>query len=344
MRWAVILAGGSGSRFWPLSTPSNPKQLIPLAGDQSTAEQTVARLEGLIPRERMLLVTGASLAPRLTSLLGIPERNILVEPRAASTGPALVWASWEAGRRDPKAEVLSLHADWAVRDAEAFRRAADLALSTATTHDVLVTVGIVPSRPETGYGYIVPGPSLDDQARHVAHFSEKPDAAMALTLLAEGALWNSGLFAWTSRKLLEEIRAHTPEIAPALVQLERGSVEGFFRDVTPTSIDVGLLERSAAVAVVPGIFPWDDIGTWDALPRVRRKDAQGNIIVGPVYLSDSHDCICWSDGEPIVVSGAQEMVIVRAHGRTLVMHRSKAPDLKKILDRLPEQVRDALPG
>ncbi|MEP7325376.1 MAG: sugar phosphate nucleotidyltransferase [Gemmatimonadota bacterium] len=340
MRWAVILAGGSGSRFWPLSTPSHPKQLLPLSSDRPTAEESVTRLEGLIPRERVLLVTGAALAPRLQEIMQVPAGNVLVEPRAASTAPALVWASWEAMRRDPDAEVLSLHSDWSVGDPEAFRRAADLALRTARTHDVLVTVGIVPSRPETGYGYIVPGPSLDDQARHVANFSEKPDAATALTLLAEGALWNSGLFAWTARRLLLEIHAHTPEIAPALAALEAGSVEQFFQQVTPTSIDVGLLERSAAVAVVPGIFPWDDVGTWDALARVRQRDPQGNIVVGPVYLQDSHDCICWSDGEPIVVAGAQELVIVRANGRTLVMHRSKAPGLKQVLDRVPDDVKN----
>ena len=342
MRWAVILAGGSGSRFWPLSTPSRPKQVLPLSGDRSTAEEAFARLEGLVPRERILLVTGTALAGPLQDLLGVPPENLLVEPRAASTGPALIWATWEAFRRDPDAEVLSLHADWAVRDAEAFRRAADLALRTATTHQSLVTVGIVPSRPETGYGYIVPGPSLDDQARTVARFSEKPDAATALTLLAEGALWNSGLFAWTARTLLHEARAHTPEIAPHLALLEAGDVKQFFERVSPVSIDVGLLERSNAVAVVPGIFPWDDIGTWDALARTNKRDARGNVVRGPVYIQNSHDCICWSDGEPIVVNGAQELVVVHANGRTLVMHRSQAADLKKVLDSLPAEVRDLL--
>lgn len=342
MRWAVILAGGSGSRFWPLSTPTRPKQVLPLSGDRSTAEEAFARLEGLVPRERILLVTGGALAEPLEKLLGISRNNLLIEPRAASTGPALIWATWEAFRRDPDAEVLSLHADWAVRDAEAFRRAADLALRTAATHDALVTVGIVPSRPETGYGYIVPGPSLDDQARTVARFSEKPDAATALTLLAEGALWNSGLFAWSARTLLREIKVHTPEIAPYIPALEAGNVEQFFEQVTPVSIDIGLLERSNAVAVVPGAFPWDDIGTWDALARTNKRDARGNVVRGPVYIQDSHDCICWSDGEPIVVSGAQELVIVHANGRTLVMHRSKAADLKKVLDLLPDDVRDLI--
>src|SRR5688572_891171 len=161
MRWAVVLAGGSGTRFWPLSTPQQPKQLLPLAGSGSTAEETVERLTGLIPRERVLVVTGAALAPRLQERLRLPADNFLIEPRAASTGPALVWATWEARRRDPDAEVLSLHADWAVGDAAAFRSTAILALEAARGHDRLVTVGIVPSRPETGYGYIVPGKPLD---------------------------------------------------------------------------------------------------------------------------------------------------------------------------------------
>ncbi len=198
MRWAVLLAGGSGTRFWPLSTPGNPKQLLPLSGSASSAEEAIERLNGLIARERILVVTGETLADRVQELLRIPATNVLVEPRAASTGPALIWATWEAQRRDPDAEVLSLHADWAVGDAAAFRRTADLALSTARTHDRLVTVGVVPSRPETGYGYIVPGAPLDDSSRTVARFSEKPDAATALDLMAAEALWNTGLFAWTA--------------------------------------------------------------------------------------------------------------------------------------------------
>ena len=222
MRWAVLLAGGSGTRFWPLSTPANPKQLLPLAGPRSSAEDAVDRLAGLIPRERTLVVAGASLGQRLQERLELPAENMLIEPRAASTAPALIWATWEAQRRDPDAEVLSLHADWVVGDAAAFRETADMALGTARRHDRLVTVGMVPSRPETGYGYIVPGPPLDDASRSVARFSEKPDAATALDLMAAGALWNSGLFAWTATRLLAEAREHTPEVARALPALSAG--------------------------------------------------------------------------------------------------------------------------
>jgi mannose-1-phosphate guanylyltransferase len=340
MRWAVLLAGGSGTRFWPLSTPKNPKQLLPLSGSASSAEEAVERLAGLIPRERILVVTGESLAERLRSLLQLPADNMLIEPMAASTAPALIWATWEARRRDPDAEVLSLHADWAVGDAAAFRRTADLALTTARRHDRLVTVGIVPSRPETGYGYIVPGAPLDESARTVARFSEKPDAATALDLMAAGALWNSGLFAWTAQRLLAETARHTPEVGPAVSALKPLDATAFFRAVTPISIDIGLLERSEAVAVVTGDFAWDDVGTWAALARVRPKDGEGNIVVGPAFLHDTTECVVWSDGDPIVLSGVRDLVVVRANGRILVMPSERAADIKRLLDALPPTIRE----
>jgi mannose-1-phosphate guanylyltransferase len=343
MRWAVVLAGGSGTRFWPLSTPQNPKQLLPLAGSTSTAEESIERLTGLIPRERILVVTGSGLASRVQERLNLASQNVLVEPKAASTGPALIWATSEAQRRDPDAEVLSLHADWAVGDAAAFRRTAEEALVTARRYDRLVTVGVVPSRPETGYGYIVPGPPLGEGARKVARFSEKPDAATALDLMAAGALWNSGLFAWTAARLLAEVEQHTPEVSGAVAALAAGDVARYFEQVAAISIDVGLLERSQAVAVVRGDFAWDDVGTWQALARVRAKDPEGNVVVGRALLHESQDCVVWSDGDPIVLYGVQEMVVVHANGRILVMPADRAASMKQLLDALPPAIRDTGP-
>jgi mannose-1-phosphate guanylyltransferase len=174
----------------------------------------------------------------------------------------------------------------------------------------------------------------------VARFVEKPDASTALDLMAEGALWNSGLFAWTAERLLAEVRALTPEIAPHLERLDHGDVAGFFQNVTAISIDVGVLERTARIAVLPGHFDWDDVGTWEALARVRPHDRNGNVVVGPVELVEVNDCIVWSEGTPIVASGVRDLVIVWANNRILVLPRSEVPRLKQILERLPAEIRD----
>ncbi len=340
MNWAVIVAGGSGTRFWPLSTPSLPKQLLPLASDRPLALEALDRLSGLIPRERTLLVTGQALAGPLGAALALPAGNVLVEPRAASTAPALLWATAEVARRDPDGVVLSLHADWAIPDAAAFRRDAELGLRTAVTHDVLVTVGIVPTRPETGYGYIVPGPALDDTARQVSRFTEKPDATTAAALIDAGALWNSGLFAWSAKRLRAEVEAHGKELSAGLKALDAGDVAGFFATITPVSIDVGVLERSRRVAVVPGHFAWDDVGTWDALARTLPRDEAGNVTHGAVELKDASGNVIWTDGPPIVAWEVDDLVIVHANGRILVMPRALAGEVKKLVDPLPGAVKD----
>lgn len=341
MHWGVLLAGGSGTRFWPLSSPRHPKQLLPLAGHRSSAEEAVDRLAGFIPLDRLLVVTSDGLAEPLRATLDVPADNYLIEPRSANTGPALVWATVEALRRDPDATIISMHADWAIRDASAFVATAATALDTATRHRRLVTVGVVPSRPDTGFGYIIPGDRLDAAARTVDRFIEKPDAARALDLMASGAYWNSGLFAWRATDLLAEVRSRTPEIAHYLPMLEAGDIAGFYRDVREVSIDVGVFERSDSVAVVPGDYAWDDIGTWEALARVRPRDRHGNVVYGAATLVDCSDCIVWNDGTaPIVLSGIRDAVVVHANARTLVLDRTRAPDLKRTLDALPPAVRD----
>ncbi|MFN0177240.1 MAG: mannose-1-phosphate guanylyltransferase [Gemmatimonadales bacterium] len=339
MRWAVILAGGSGTRFWPLSTPARPKQLLPLCGPGSTAEAAVERLSGLIERDRILLVTGRQLAAPLQARLGLPPANVLIEPAPKSTGPALAWATHEAVRRDPDATVLSLHADWHIPDVPAFVRVAREALDAAEEGRLLVTVGVVPTRPEAGYGYLVPGDAVG-RARRVDRFKEKPSPAAAATLIAAGALWNSGLFAWRGRSLLAEIAAHTPEISGALPHLDRGAIDGFFDACREISIDVGVLERSAQVGVVRGDFTWDDIGNWEALARVRPSDDRGNVLVGPVTAFRATGCIAWSERTPVVLAGVSNLVVVEANGRILVLDRSLAADVKTVLDALPRDVRE----
>jgi mannose-1-phosphate guanylyltransferase len=161
-----------------------------------------------------------------------------------------------------------------------------------------------------------------------------------LDLMGAGALWNSGLFAWTADRLLAETEAHTPEVAPLLPALAAGDVGRFFAGLTPISIDVGVLERSGAVAVVPGAFAWDDVGTWQALARVRPRDPSGNVAVGDAVLYDTHDSVVWSDGDPVVLFGVQDLVVVHANGRILVMPTERAAEMKQLLDNLPTAIRE----
>jgi mannose-1-phosphate guanylyltransferase len=340
MRWGVIIAGGSGSRFWPLSTRANPKQLLPLAGPRSTAESTLERLSGLVEPDRVLLVTGRQLARPIMERLGLPERNVLVEPVAKSTGPALVWATYEARRRDPAAVIIAQHADWQVPDTAAFSRVASRAFGVAESTRSLVTVGIVPTRVETGYGYIVPGDQLESGVHRVEQFVEKPDPTTAAALIARGALWNSGLFCWRAEDLLGEVRRITPELGSALDHLDREDVAGFFSTSREISIDVGVFERSDRVVVVRGDFAWDDVGTWDALARVRPRDASDNVTEGPVTAVGATGCVAWSDGMPIVLAGVSDLVVVQANGRILVTTKAKAPALKQVLEEIPLDVRE----
>ena len=334
--WAVILAGGVGKRFWPLSTAERPKQLLPLAGDRPLLAQAVRRLDGLVPPDRILILTGPFLVERVTALVPeVPPAQVLAEPRAASTAPALVWGAHWIARRDPDAQMLSLHADWAIGDEAAFRTTAARALAVAREHDVLVTVGVKPTRAETAYGYIVPGRPLGRQARRVQRFVEKPTAARAAELRRRKALWNTGLFAWDVERFLAEVGAHARELKAGLPALSSGDVAGFFSAVTPVAVDIAVLERTKRLAVVAGTFTWDDIGSWDALFRTRTPDSHGNVAVGNITIGDDvRRCVLWSESEHLAVSGITDLIVVRANGHTLVMPTGRADRLKALVQRL----------
>ncbi|HEX9106469.1 MAG TPA: sugar phosphate nucleotidyltransferase, partial [Longimicrobiales bacterium] len=217
------------------------------------------------------------------------------------------------------------------------------ALSAATRR--LFTLGVVPTRPETGYGYIregatLPAPGLDVRAFEVQRFVEKPDRATAELYVAGGQhLWNSGIFIWPAALLLEELRFHTPELAPLLPLLDDGQVDEFFERSPSLTIDVGLLERSDRVAVARANFQWDDVGAWDAVARTRSADAAGNVAQGDAWLVDARGCIAWSDDGAVVLFGTEDLVVVRANGVTLVAPRDRTAELKKLLEALPERLR-----
>jgi mannose-1-phosphate guanylyltransferase len=339
----VILAGGVGSRFWPVSTPQRPKQVLPLAGALPLIRETVQRVLPLVPEARVRVLTGAHLAaPILDAAPQLTETNLLIEPRARGTAPVLAWAAHQLLREDPAAIMISLHADHVIAPKAEFHALLREAAQVSARQQRLITIGARPGRPETGYGYIRPGALLESAgtALTVAQFVEKPDRATAERYIAEGYLWNTGLFVWPAALLLDQLRIHTPEIGALLPLLDRGDVAGFFARAPNLTIDVGLLERTDRVAVIPATFDWDDVGAWDAMARIRTADAQGNVAVGDVHAVDARDCIAWSEQGSIVLFDVADLVVVHANGVTLVAPRSRSPDLKSLLERLPE----GLPG
>jgi mannose-1-phosphate guanylyltransferase len=303
--------------------------------------EAVDRLGPLVSPDRVLILTNDTLVPAIADLLPqIPRKNLIAEPRAGGTAAALTWAAQEISRRDgPDAVMMSVHADWSVADARGFQRALSDAADVAAAHAALVTIGVVPTRPDPGFGYIQPGDELTDGARRVARFVEKPDRTRAEQMRRDGYLWNSGIFVWRVGDFLDDVRLHTPEVSGAL-HAHANDLEGFFAAVTPISVDVGVLERSDRVVVMPGDFGWDDVGTWGSLRRVRHTDAQGNAAQGHIHAVDATGNVVHAPNDSVVLYGVSDLVVVVENGVVLVTTVDKSSDLKTLMDALPRGVRD----
>lgn len=339
-RWAVVLAGGVGSRFWPLSTPERPKQLLPLVDERSLLENTIDRLEALVHPERTLVLTSASLVTAIAAAIpSIDVANIIAEPRPAGTAAALAFAAaLIAERAGDDAVMTCVHADWSISDPDGFRATLSHAADVAEREHGLVTVGIVPTRPDPGFGYIEPGIPIErGDARRVSRFVEKPTRERAAEMVAQGYLWNSGIFVWRVGDFLKEIRSHTPEVAVALGEIDgkHDAAERFFSAARSISVDVGVLERSDCVYVIPGDFGWDDVGTWAALHRVRAADSSGNVASGTVHAADSCSNVVHAEGNAVVLYGVSDLVVITRPGLTVVTTREKSADLKSLIASLP---------
>lgn len=346
--YAVILAGGIGSRFWPLATLSRPKPLLPLVNERPLIADTVDRLRPIVSPERVLVVTSADIADGIgRAIPEVPAANLLVEPHPMGTAAALAWAAHEVSRRaGPDTVFCTLHADLAVGLPEEFRRLVKRAAALAAEEDALVVLGTRPTRPDTGFGYLVPGASLHggngtdrNGASRVVRFVEKPDAALAESLIRDGALWNCGTFLWKARTVLAEL-ARAPEIAPGLDALARHDLPGFAGGIVEhVSLDRGLLERSERLVVLPGDMVWDDVGTWDSLRRARALDDSGNGAVGPVRFVESSGNIVHTEAGPVVLYGVDALVVVALGGYTFVTTMERAADLRALARDLPPEFR-----
>ncbi len=343
-RWVVLLAGGIGSRFWPASTPRRPKQFLPLASSRPLIVDTVERARALTDASRVLIVAGEHLRPLLESHLpDLGRDQLLLEPQAKGTAPALAWAASEIiarAEQPDRAVMVSLHSDHVIRPLDDFVSTLAVAVDAAGDAGRLLTVGVQPVRPETGYGYIEVGEVLTPGVFEVRRFVEKPDEETATDYLARGRfLWNSGMFVWRPQVLLAELEAHTPELSGKLERLAQGDVAEFFAQAPPLTIDYGLMERSPNIAVVEAGFEWDDVGAWAALLRVRQRDAQGNLLTGDAHAVDCRDSLIWAEDGPVVAYGVSDLVIVRASGIAFVAPRERALELKQLLAELPEDLR-----
>ena len=333
--YAVVLAGGEGSRFWPASRPERPKQLLPLGSLRPLIRDTLERAESLVGPERVRIIAGEPLiAPLCESAPGLTKTRFLVEPAARSTGPALAWAAFEIEKLSPGAVMISLHADHVIHPLSELVETVDRAISAASRGS-LVCLGVEPDRPETGYGYIEVGEGTGDRTWRARRFVEKPDLETAEGYLAAGGfLWNSGIFVWRAADLLAAVRDLAPEISRALPLLESDGPEAFFAAVEPVSIDVAVMERSPAVEVALATFAWDDVGSWNALARTRPADQSGNVLVGSARAIDATGNVVWAEEGEVVLFDVDDLVVVRSGNVTMVTRRSAAPDLKKLVTRL----------
>jgi mannose-1-phosphate guanylyltransferase len=337
------MAGGSGTRFWPRSRARTPKQLLPIAGRRSLLADTLARIRPLVGSRRTLVVTGAGHATAVRrAARGVPRANVLVEPEGRNTAAAIALAALRLAADSPDAVMIVLPADHAVGDADRFRDTLARAMTVAETTDRLVTIGIPPTYPETGYGYIQVGEPLDrdaEGAHAVVRFLEKPDRERAATLIAGGdVLWNAGIFAWRVERIVAELWRWLPELmTPLEAALRRGTAAALaraYRRLPAISIDHGVLERADRVAVVRATFPWSDVGSWAAVADLWRDGDAANAVRGNAVVLDSGGCVVDAGSRLVALVGVHDMIVVDTPDAVLVCPIARAQDVRLIVDEL----------
>jgi len=372
--YAVIMAGGSGTRFWPLSREKMPKQLLKIGGGDTLICETVSRIIPLVRPEDIFIVTNQSLADtigfQLSSKFERPwDKNIILEPEARNTAPALGLAALHLERIDPESIMIVLSADHSIRKTDDFLNVLRKAVEAAQ-NDFLVTIGIKPARPETGYGYIKAGEEyqgsslMADSSSKEAHsswfmahgdvcrveaFVEKPNIETAKEYLKNGHYyWNSGIFAWKTKTLLKEIEKHQPSLYQGLLDIRKSIgtnresevIKEVFKKIDPISIDYAVMEKTDRAAVIPADIGWSDVGSWTALDDVSDKDRSGNVITGNVIDIGSRDSIIYAEKRLVATIGLNNVVVVDTPDATLVCSKDRAQDVKKMVDELKKRKAD----
>jgi mannose-1-phosphate guanylyltransferase len=348
--YPVILCGGSGTRLWPASRSDQPKQFLKLVGERSSFQETVLRVKNIPGVAEIVIVTGESMVDYVAQQTAEIDTwvTILVEPEARDSAPAVAAAAAYVERQDPDGVVLMLAADHYIAQPEIFGEAAVTAAKAAES-DLIVTFGVQPTVPATGFGYIRPGEALlDGSVRSVAAFVEKPDQATAERYLLEGYLWNSGNFAFKAATLLGEFEAFEPTVAAAakatvaLLELEAGIGRldrETFAQAKKISLDYAVMERTQKAAVVPAAFAWSDLGAWDAIWEASTRDAEGNAQDGDVDLQGASNVLVRTTGPYVGVIGVSDIVVVAEPDAVLVCHRKDSQAVKTLVDGLKARGR-----
>jgi mannose-1-phosphate guanylyltransferase len=349
-RFAVIMAGGQGTRFWPESTPQRPKQLLDLLGvRKSLLRISYERALGFVPPENVLIVTGRSIGEQVREdLEELPGRNILVEPVGRNTSPCVGWAALHVRAMDPTGVMAVLPADHFIRNEKAFCDVMRAAMDRAESADTIVTIGVKPSRPETGYGYIEGGESVAGEVLQATRFVEKPDRLTAEHYLRDGNFfWNAGIFNFTAERILTDIGQFLPDLARGLEQIDEGVrggdaeaeariVEQVYGNIEGISIDYGVMEKKekGGIEVIPAEFGWSDLGSWGAIYEHLPCDAEGNVVRGGAIpaLEDVKGCLLSTSkpGKVIALCGVEDLVVIDTEEAVLVVPRMRDQDVRTL--------------
>lgn len=348
MIYGVILAGGTGERFWPLSRRENPKQFLPLFGKRTMLQLTMNKLNGLIDAKNVFVVTDKAYEGLVVAQLPeLPPENIICEPCGRDTAAAVGLAAEHIAHQDPQGVIAVLPADHYVADVEEFRRVLKAGMEVAREGEWVLTIGIRPSRPETGYGYIQQGEQQGERKgtavyRAVA-FHEKPDLDRALEYLDSGNyLWNSGMFIWRVDLIRSLIASFLPKLNAGLAQIaasidseeEEQVTAEVYQDLPRISVDYGIMEKCDEVLVIPASFGWDDVGSWTALGRYGEVDQQGNVVKAQGVFVDTHDCLVYAPNRVVATLGVKDLLIVDEGDSILVCHKDRDQEIKKVVEAL----------
>lgn len=340
-RHLVIMAGGIGSRFWPMSTPQHPKQFIDITGcGRTMIQQTFDRFEGIIDIEHVWVVTSANYKGFVQEQLsGINPQHILLEPCMRNTAPCVAYVSWKIQKEDPEALVVVAPSDHLVLNVPAFQESIRKGLDFVATGNRILTLGMTPTRPETGYGYIEQGSEEGNGIYKLAAFREKPNLSTAIEYLQKGGFtWNSGMFLWSVSTIVSELRQHAPQIAGVMEQMsgsfftenEQSVVNDLFPTCEKISIDYAVMEKTQLAYVLPSEFGWSDLGTWGSLHTLTQQDAQGNAVIGnSVKLVEAEgNMIKMPNGKQVVIQGLKNCIVSEHNGTLLICQLSEEQRIK----------------